>query len=84
MLASMEPDPIAGFMHVTNIVIIPSGLRKWRALEWLQIMSRNNRASGHSYVDLWMGGRQCLPSEADVHIYNYLLADQHVVWLYLA
>lgn len=33
MLGSMEPDPIAGFMHVTNIVIIPSGLRKSRALE---------------------------------------------------
>lgn len=33
MLGSMEPDPIAGFMHVTNIVIIPSGLRKCRASE---------------------------------------------------
>lgn len=33
MLGSMEPDPIAGFTHVTNIVIIPGGLRKCRALE---------------------------------------------------
>lgn len=42
MLGSMEPDPIAGFMHVTNIVIIPSGLRKCCALEWLQIISRSS------------------------------------------
>lgn len=33
MLGSAEPDPIAGFMHVTNIVIIPGGLQKSRALE---------------------------------------------------
>lgn len=33
MPGSMEPDPIAGFTYVTNIVIILRGLRKCRALE---------------------------------------------------
>lgn len=87
MLGSMEPDPIAGFMHVANIVIIPSGLRKCRALEWLQIISRNNwdRLVIPTVIYEWWLTVCAIWGLLYIRIYDYIfLADQHVVCLYLA
>lgn len=39
-LGSVEPDPIAGFRHVSNIIIIPGGLCKSHAKKG---MTANNR-----------------------------------------
>lgn len=87
MLGSMEPDPIAGFMHVANIVIIPGGLRKCRALEWLQIISRNNwdRLVIPTVIYEWWLTVCAIWGLLYIRIYDYIfLADQHVVCLYLA